>query len=143
MKILTLNKKAKFEYFFERTESAGIVLFGSEVKAIREGKVSLVDSYCILEEGEIFIKGMNIPNSGNAFSHEPIRQRKLLLKKKEIQKLEKDLIKGLTIIPYSIYESDRGILKMEICLSKGKKLIDKREVIKTREIERNLRRGDF
>jgi SsrA-binding protein len=80
---------------------------------------------------------MNIPNDGNAFSHEPTRSRKLLLKRKELNKLQKDLIKGLTIIPYRIFENDYGMLKMEICLAKGKKLYDKRETIKERDLDRD------
>lgn len=138
-----VNKKAKFEYFFLRSENAGIMLFGSEVKSIRDGKVSLVDAYCSFEEGELFIRGMNISNSGNAYSHEPTRARKLLLKKQELKKLEKDLIKGLTIIPYSIYENENGILKVEVCLAKGKKLYDKRETIKERDLNREIQKENL
>jgi len=136
MGVHIVNRKAKFEYFFERTENAGMVLFGSEVKAIRNGKCSLVDAFCAFEGDELFIRGMNIPNEGNAFSHEPTRSRKLLLKRKELNKLQKDLIKGLTIIPYRIFENDYGMLKMEICLAKGKKLYDKRNTIKQRDLDR-------
>ena len=140
MGIHIVNKKAKFEYFFERTENAGMVLFGSEVKAIRNGKCSLVDAFCSFENGELFIRGMNIPNEGNAFSHDPTRSRKLLLKKKELNKLEKDLVKGLTIIPYRIFENDYGILKIEISLAKGKKLYDKRNTIKERDLDREQKK---
>ena len=140
MGIHIVNKKAKFEYFFERTENAGMVLFGSEVKAIRNGKCSLVDAFCSFENGELFIRGMNIPNEGNAFSHDPTRSRKLLLKRKELNKLEKDLVKGLTIIPYRIFENDYGILKIEISLAKGKKLYDKRNTIKERDLDREQKK---
>jgi len=143
MGINIVNKKAKFEFFFERTEDAGMVLFGSEVKSIREGKCTLVDAFCFFENGELFIRGMNIPNNGNAYSHDPMRNRKLLLKKKELKKLEKDLIKGLTIIPYRIHENDYGILKIEICLAKGKKLYDKRETIKERDIQREQQKQNI
>jgi SsrA-binding protein len=140
MGIHIVNKKAKFEYFFERTENAGMVLIGSEVKAIRNGKCSLVDAFCSFENGELFIRGMNIPNEGNAFSHDPTRSRKLLLKRKELNKLEKDLVKGLTIIPYRIYENDYGLLKIEISLAKGKKLYDKRNTIKERDLDREQKK---
>jgi SsrA-binding protein len=140
MGIHIVNKKAKFEYFFERTENSGMVLFGSEVKAIRNGKCSLVDAFCSFENGELFIRGMNIPNEGNAFSHDPTRSRKLLLKRKELNKLEKDLVKGLTIIPYRIFENDYGILKIEISLAKGKKLYDKRNTIKERDLDREQKK---
>jgi SsrA-binding protein len=140
MGIHIVNKKAKFEYFFERTENAGMVLFGSEVKAIRNGKCSLVDAFCSFENGELFIRGMNIPNEGNAFSHDPTRSRKLLLKRKELNKLEKDLVKGLTIIPYRIFENDYGMLKIEISLAKGKKLYDKRNTIKERDLDREQKK---
>jgi SsrA-binding protein len=140
MGIHIVNKKAKFEYFFERTENAGMVLIGSEVKAIRNGKCSLVDAFCSFENGELFIRGMNIPNEGNAFSHDPTRSRKLLLKRKELNKLEKDLVKGLTIIPYRIFENDYGLLKIEISLAKGKKLYDKRNTIKERDLDREQKK---
>jgi len=140
MGIHIVNRKAKFEYFFERSENAGMVLVGSEVKAIRNGKCSLVDAFCTFEEGELFIRGMNIPNEGNAFSHEPTRSRKLLLKRKELNKLQKDLVKGLTIIPYRIFENEYGMLKMEICLAKGKKLYDKRNTIKERDLDREQKK---
>ena len=140
MGIHIVNRKAKFEYFFERSENAGLVLVGSEVKAIRNGKCSLVDAFCTFEEDELFIRGMNIPNEGNAFSHEPTRSRKLLLKRKELNKLQKDLVKGLTIIPYRIFENEYGMLKMEICLAKGKKLYDKRNAIKERDLDREQKK---
>jgi len=139
MKINIINRKSKFDYFFERSENGGIMLVGSEVKSIREGKCSLVDAFCHFENGELFIKGMNIPNHGKDSNHEAIRNRKILLTKKELVKLEKDLIKGMTLIPYRLFENDRGIFKVEVCLAKGKKQYDKRETIKKRDAEKELK----
>lgn len=113
---------------------------GSEVKSIYDGKVSLVDAYCYFNNGELFIKGMNIPEYRQSYTHEPLRDRKLLMKKKELIKLEKELVKGLTLIPYKIFTNERGLLKVEIVLGKGKKLHDKRESIKERDVNRNLMR---
>lgn len=113
---------------------------GSEVKSIYDGKVSLVDAYCYFNNGELFIKGMNIPEYRQSYTHEPLRDRKLLMKKKELIKLEKELVKGLTLIPYKIFTNERGLLKVEIVLGKGKKLHDKRERIKERDVNRNLMR---
>jgi SsrA-binding protein len=113
---------------------------GSEVKSIRDGKVSLVDAYCYFNEGELYVKGMNIPEYRQSYTHEPIRDRKLLMKKKELVKLQKELIKGLTIVPYKLFTNDRGLLKMEIVLAKGKKLWDKRESLKEKDIKREMMR---
>jgi len=135
-----VNKKITYEYFFINTIIAGIKLMGSEVKSIRDGKVSLVDSYCYFNEGELFIKGMNIPEYKSAYTHEPLRDKKILIKKKEIIKLQKELVKGLTLVPYRIFTNDRGLLKVEIVLGKGKKLYDKRESIKEKDINRDLMR---
>lgn len=118
----------------------GIKLLGSEVKSIRGGKVSLVDAYCFFNDGELFVKGMNIPEYKQSYTHEPLRDRKLLLKKKELIKLEKELVKGLTLIPYKIYSTERGLLKMEIVLGKGKKLYDKRESLKEKDVKREIMR---
>ena len=139
MKKIT-NRKAKFEYFLERSESAGIALFGSEVKSIRNGNCSISEAYCTIDDNELHIRNMNITSSKVAYSHDPTRPRKLLLKKKEIKKLQKDLIKGKTIIPYQIYQNDRGLLKIEVFLAKGKKLYDKRETIKQRDLDRENER---
>lgn len=135
-----VNKKSKFEFTFIRTEISGIQLSGSEVKAIRLGKVSLVDSFCFFNENELFVKNININNDGSAFSHSPVRDRKLLLKKRELTKLKNDLIDGLTIVPYRLFVNDRGMVKVEIALAKGKKLYDKRETIKKRDIEREIKK---
>jgi len=138
-KINIINRKSKFEYSTIKTENAGICLLGTEVKSIREGKVGMVDSFCIFENGELWVRGLNISNDGGKFAHDPIRPRKLLLKRRELDRLESDLLNGLTIIPYRIFENDKGIFKVEIFLAKGKKLYDKRESIKEREAQRELR----
>ena len=133
------NKKVKFEYEFIDTYEAGIVLMGSEVKMIRQGKLSLVDTYCYFNRGELFLKGMNIVETGIAYSHESTRDRKLLLKNKQLRKLENELIKGLTIVPYRVYFNDRGLIKVEIVLGRGKKTWDKRNDIKQRDLDRELK----
>ena len=131
------NRKVKFEYFIEETLSAGIKLTGIEVKRIREGKVSMTDSFCYFRNGELFMKGILIQGLGN---DNVGADKKLLLKKKQLRKLESELIKGYTIIPHILYENERGLLKMDIVLAKGKKLWDKRENIKERDISREMRR---
>jgi len=138
---MIVNKKVKFEYTFVETHIVGIKLIGSEVKAIDNGKVSLVDSYCYFNDGELYVKGMNIPESKVAYSHEPLRDRKLLMKKKELRKLESQLINGLTIVPYKMFRNNKGLIKLEIVLAKGKKLYDKRNTIKERDIKREIDRG--
>ena len=136
-----VNRKVKYEYIFIDTLVVGIQLMGSEVKSIRDGKVSLIDSYCYFINGELFLKGMNIPEYKISYSHEPIRDRKLLLKKKELIRLNKDLVKGLSLVPYRIFTTDRGLLKVEIILGRGKKLHDKRESIKEKDINRDIMRN--
>jgi SsrA-binding protein len=135
-----INKKSKFEYEFIQTEVAGIQLFGSEVKSIRQGKVSISESHCFFNNGELFIKGMNISDYGYGSFHETTRDRKLLLKKKELRDLESQLTKGLTIIPYRVFINEKGLIKLEIALSRGKKLYDKRESLKKRDIDRDIKR---
>jgi SsrA-binding protein len=134
------NRKAKFEYEFIRTLTAGIQLLGSEVKSIRDSRVDFSDSYCYFINGELYIKNLSITQMDSHYSHEAKRDRKLLLKKRELSKLEKDLVKNLTIIPYKIFETDKSMLKMEIALGRGKKLYDKRETIKNRDIERDMQK---
>jgi len=136
-----VNKKAKFEYEFLQTEICGIQLVGSEVKSIRQGKVSISEGYCYFNEGELFIKGMNISDYGFGSFHETVKDRKLLLKRKELNNLENQLTNGLTIIPYRLFLNDKGLIKMEIALARGKKLYDKRETIKNRDIDRDMKRG--
>lgn len=132
------NRKSSFDYFFIEEYNAGIQLYGSEVKSISEGKVSLIDSFCYLNGGEIFIKGLNISPWGD-FSHDPLRDRKLLLKRREISKIEKSLNNGITIIPTLIFSSEKGKIKVKISVAKGKKNYDKRNSIKEKELSREIR----
>ena len=135
-----VNRKAKFDYILEREEIAGIQLLGSEVKSIRLGSVNMTDSFCLFENGELWIRNIHISSNGGPFSHDPTRKRKLLLKKVELKKLEKKLVKGYTIIPSRIFLSDKNLIKVAICLAKGKKLFDKRESIKERDIKLEMAR---
>ena len=135
-----VNKKVKFEYEFIQTEIAGIVLMGSEVKSIRAGKISISESHCVFIDGELYLKNSNITEIGSAFTHKSDRDRKLLLKKQELEKLKKQLTKGLTVVPYRIFSNERGLIKIEIVLARGKKQHDKRESIKTKEVERSIKR---
>jgi SsrA-binding protein len=138
--INVINKKVKFEYEFIQTEVAGIQLLGSEVKSVRQGKVSISESYCYFNQGELFIKGMNISDYGYGSFHETTRDRKLLLKKKELRDLESQLTKGLTIIPYRVFINDKGLIKVEVVLGRGKKLYDKKNTIKIRDLDRDLKK---
>jgi len=137
------NKKASFEFSFVDTYEVGIVLQGTEIKSIREGKVSLQEGYCYVQKNEVFIRGMNIsPYSQASFkNHEPTRIRKLLLHKKQIEKIAaKKEEKGLSLIPVKLYVNSRGFAKMEIALAKGKKLYDKRESLKEKDQKRELKK---
>ena len=137
------NKKASFEYFFLDEYTAGMVLTGTEIKSIREAKVSMADAYCIFHRGELFVKNLNISkyDNGTYYNHDPLRERKLLLSRKELRKLESKLTdKGLTIIPTRLFINDRGLAKLDIALAKGKKLYDKRESIKEKDIKRDQER---
>lgn len=137
------NKSATFEYFIEDKFDAGMVLTGTEVKSLRDGRVSFNDSYCLIDRGEIYVKGLHIAHYsfGSYANHPPVRDRKLLLKKKEISRITQKLKdKGFTIIPLKIYFNERGFAKMQIGLAKGKKLHDKRESVKQRESEREIKR---
>lgn len=138
-----LNRKAGFEYFFESTYIAGIVLSGTEVKSLRAGKVSFNDSYCNFHNGELFVKSLHISeySFGTITNHQPLQERKLLLTKRELRKLENKIKeKGYSIIPLKIFFSEKGIAKLEIGLGKGKKMFDKRNTIKERESDRELKR---
>ena len=137
-----VNRKARFEYSFIDTYTAGICLLGTEVKAIRDGKASMVDTYCIFDKNELWVKGLAITPGTGSFQHEPLRDKKLLLRKKELKKLRSTLDRGLTIIPIKIFVDERNRIKLEIALAKGKKLYDKRESIKERDIETDLKRND-
>lgn len=137
------NKKASFEYEWLARYTAGLVLRGTEIKSIREGKANITQCYCYFHNGEAFIKGMNINpyNEGTHYNHEPMRERKLLLKKPELKKLEARVEeKGLSLIATRLYINERGIAKLDMALAKGKKLHDKRATIKEREAKRELGR---
>jgi len=137
------NRKAYHDYFFEAKYVAGIALSGTEVKSLRAGKASFVDAYCFFNRGELFVKSLHISeyNYGTYNNHEPLQERKLLLTKRELKKLEaKSKEKGYSIIPLKIFLTDKGLFKMEIGLGKGKKAYDKRETIKERETERDIKR---
>jgi len=135
-----INKKARFEYEFLQTEVCGIQLVGSEVKSIRQGKVSISEGYCYFKDGELFVKGMNISDYGFGSFHETVRDRKLLLKRKELNSLESKLMNGLTIVPYRVFINEKGLIKMEIALAKGKKIHDKKNSIKEKDIDRDIKR---
>lgn len=136
------NKRATFDYEILDTFTAGIVLYGTEIKSIRNGKASLVDTFCLVSNGEVWVKNMYIAEYffGSYNNHVPKRDRKLLLNKKEIKQLEeasKDV--GLTIVPLKLFINDRGLAKMDIGIAKGKKEYDKRASIKEREQKRIAR----
>jgi len=136
------NKKASFNYILIEKLEVGIELQGSEIKSIREGKVSLQEAHCIVIRGELFVRSMNIAiyKESSIYNHEPTRERKLLLSKKEIERFRaKSEEKGLTIIPTKLYVIKRGIAKMEIALAQGKKLHDKRESMKKKDHDRELK----
>lgn len=138
------NKKASFEYYFVQTFQAGLVLYGTEIKSIREGKVNLSDSYCLFSKGELWVHDMHISEYrfGSYYNHQAKRTRKLLLKKNELRKLEnKSKEKGFTIIPTLLFVDERGYAKLEIALCKGKHSYDKRETIKLKDNKRELERA--
>ncbi|MDR2424874.1 MAG: SsrA-binding protein SmpB [Prevotellaceae bacterium] len=142
--IVVKNKRAEFDYEFLERFTAGIVLWGTEIKSIRSGKANLVDSYCYFSGKELFIKGLNIAEYwwGNLNNHEPTRERKLLLTKKELNKLQRKVKeKGLTIIATKLFISDSGYAKIVIGLARGKKSYDKRESIKEKDIKRQMSRN--
>lgn len=136
------NKQASFNYTFLDKYTAGIVLTGTEIKSIRKAKVSLQEAYCYLAQDELWVKNMHIApyEQGNIYNHEENRERKLLLTRKELNKLAKNKEKGLTIIPIQLFIDANNRAKLEIALAKGKKLYDKRQHIKEREVQRELSR---
>ena len=143
IKVIARNKKARFEFFIEDTFEAGLVLVGTEVKSLREGKVSLKDSYGSVKNGEVFLVGAHITpySHGTHINHKPERERKLLLNKREIKKLYgKTSERGFTLVPLSIYFK-KGKAKLEIGLGKGKAKYDKREAIKRKDEKRDMDRA--
>ena len=143
IKVVAQNKKARHDYYIEDTYEAGIVLTGTEIKSIRAGKVNLKDSFARIKNGEVFLMNMHISpyEQGNRFNHDPLRTRKLLLHKREINKLiglTKE--KGYALIPLKIYLK-RGLAKIDLAVAKGKKLYDKRETMKKRDAQREIERA--
>jgi len=141
-RVVATNRKALHEYFILERYEAGIVLKGTEVKSLRQGSANLQDGYALLRSGELWLVGMHISpfDKGNINNHDPIRDRKLLMHKKELMKITgKTSDKGLTLVPLRVYFK-KNIVKVEIGLAQGKKAYDKREAIKKRDVERQLRR---
>jgi SsrA-binding protein len=142
-KIDIKNKKASFDYEFLEQFTAGIKLVGTEIKAIRLGKANVSDAFCYFANGELYVKGMNVSEYdwGSYSNHEPKRDRKLLLTKKELTKLfKKSQEKGLTIVAYRLFLSEKGLAKLNIALAKGKKQFDKREDLKKKDANREMDR---
>jgi SsrA-binding protein len=140
------NKKASFEFEFIDTYVAGLMLKGTEIKSIREGKVSLTEAFCVFHQGELVIRQMHIApySMASSYNHDAVRDRKLLLNKKELEKLEtKSAEKGLSIIPVRIFINDRGKAKLELALARGKKTHDKRQNLKEKDAKRELQRMAF
>jgi SsrA-binding protein len=138
------NKKAFFEYEIIESFTAGIMLQGTEIKSIREGKAGLVDSYCQFSSGELYVKNMHIAEYffGNLRNHEAKRERKLLLQRKELKKLERKVKEtGLTIVPLRLFLNEKGFAKLDIGLAKGKKVYDKRETLKQDDARRDIDRA--
>jgi len=137
------NRKAGFSYELLQTFEAGIVLLGSEIKSIRQGKVNMGDAYCLFFESDLWVRNLHISAYMEAswLNHEPMRDKKLLLKRHELRKLRHRMKeKGFTVVPTRMFISERGFAKLEIALARGKKQHDKRESIKDRDVERDMRR---
>ncbi|MBX2966002.1 MAG: SsrA-binding protein SmpB [Cyclobacteriaceae bacterium] len=140
------NKRAGFEFELLDKYVAGLVLKGTEIKSIKEGNVNLQDGYCYFNNGELFVKAINITpyTQGTHYNHEAGRERKLLLKKQELRKLESKVSeKGLTLVPVRLFINNKGFAKLEVALARGKKIHDKRDSIKERDIKRELSRVKF
>jgi len=145
-KVNIRNKKASFEFFLLEKFVAGLVLTGTEIKSIRGSKASINEAYCAFTGGELFVRNMHIAeyDYGTYNNHEPKRERKLLLTKRELKKLQSKLNeKGLTLIPTFLFINEKGLAKLEIALAKGKKLYDKRETLKQKDTRRDLERSGF
>ncbi len=136
------NRKAAFEYALQDRYIAGIQLKGTEIKSVREGKASIAEAFCFFEKGELFVKGLQITEYTNASFNipDPLRNRKLLLHKRELKKVFNAMDANITIVPLKMFITDKGWAKLEIAIAKGKKLYDKRETIKKRELQRDLGR---
>ncbi|MDY2987824.1 MAG: SsrA-binding protein SmpB [Peptoniphilus sp.] len=137
------NRKARHDYFIQDTLEVGIVLVGTEVKSLRQGKANLKDSYASISRGEVFVEGMHISpyEQGNIFNVDPMRKRKLLLNRNEIRKLERELtIKGNTLVPLKLYLKN-GRVKMELAVAKGKKLYDKRDTLAKKDADRKIQQA--
>lgn len=144
IKVIATNKKAKFEYFFLDKYKAGVMLTGTEVKSVKLGRVSMSDAYCYFRMGELWLRNLHIAEykQGGYNNHEPKRDRKLLLQKRELKKLEiKIKERGLTIIPVEVFISENGFVKVEIALSKGKKAYNKKQSIKEKDLKRDMDRS--
>ena len=137
------NKKARFEYELLDFFTAGMQLLGTEIKSIRQGKASIQEGFCFMKDGELFIKNMHIAeyDFGNINNHDPLRERKLLLKRIELKKIEKKLKdQGVTVVPLKVYITNKGFAKIDIALARGKKLYDKRNTLKDRDVKRDMDR---
>ncbi|MBB5284817.1 SsrA-binding protein [Rhabdobacter roseus] len=137
------NRRASFEFFFLEEFTAGMALTGTEIKSIRQNKVNFQDAYCLFMDDELFVRSLHIApyTEGTHYNHDPVRDRKLLLTKRELKRLSEKLKdQGLTIIPVRLFTNDRGLAKLQIALAKGKKLYDKRESIKERDVKREIDR---
>ena len=145
-KIEIKNKKAAFEYFLVEDYTAGLVLTGTEIKSIRLGKANISEAYCAFQQDELFVKNMNISEYefGTYNNHEPRRDRKLLLNKRELSKLKIKLNeRGFTLVPVKLFVNETGLAKLIISLAKGKKMYDKRETLKTKDVQRDLERAGY
>lgn len=143
-KLVANNKKARHDFFIEDTYEAGIVLTGTEIKSVRNGKVNIKESYAKVRNGEIFILGMHISpyEQGNIFNVEPLRERKLLLNRREINKIEvATTVKGKTLVPLKVYINEAGLAKMEIGIAQGKKNYDKRADVAKRDADRRMQKA--
>ena len=142
-KLLASNKKARHDYFIEEVYEAGLALTGTEIKSVRQGRLNLKESYAKIQGGEVFIYNMHISpyEQGNRYNVDPLRERKLLLHKQEIRKLiGYTTQKGVTLVPLQVYLNDRGLVKMEIAVARGKKLYDKREDMAKKDAGRRMER---
>jgi SsrA-binding protein len=143
-KVEIQNRRASFEYQFLETFTAGLVLQGTEIKSIRQGKANLTDAFCLFFQDELYVRNMHISTyeEGTHYNHLPLKDRKLLLSKRELKKLIKELKNvGLTIIPTRLFISDKGYAKLNIARAKGKKTFDKRDDIKEKDIKRDMERS--